>query len=39
MKAKDICPTISIAIRRVDFLLNLIIRDSLGIDIILAWIG
>jgi hypothetical protein len=35
MKTKHICPAISIAIRGVDFLLNLIIIDSQGIDIIL----
>jgi hypothetical protein len=36
MKSKHICPAISIAIRGVDFLLNLIIIDSQGIDIILG---
>jgi hypothetical protein len=35
MKTKHICPVISIAIKGVDFLLNLIIIDSKGIDIIL----
>jgi hypothetical protein len=35
MKTKHICPAISIAITRVDFLSNLIIIDSQGIDIIL----
>jgi hypothetical protein len=35
MKTRHICPTISIAIRGVDFLSNLIIIDSKGIDIIL----
>jgi hypothetical protein len=36
IKTKHIFPTISIAIRRVDFLSNLIIIDSKGIDIILG---
>jgi hypothetical protein len=36
MKTKHICSAISIAIRGVDFSLNLIIIDSKGIDIILA---
>jgi hypothetical protein len=36
MKTKHICPTINIAIRGVDFLSNLIIIDSQGIDIILG---
>jgi hypothetical protein len=36
MKTKHICPLISIAIRGVDFLLNLIIIDSTGVDIILG---
>jgi hypothetical protein len=36
MKTKHICPVISIAIMGVDFLLNLIIIDSKGIDIILC---
>jgi hypothetical protein len=36
MKIKHICPAISIAIRGVDFLSNLIIVDSKGIDIILG---
>jgi hypothetical protein len=39
MKTKHICPAISIAIRGVDFLLNLIIIDSEGIDLSLAWIS
>jgi hypothetical protein len=36
MKTKHICPAISISIRGVDFLSNLIIIDSKGIDIILG---
>jgi hypothetical protein len=36
MKTKHICPAISIAIRGVDFLSNLIIIDSQGMDIILS---
>jgi hypothetical protein len=36
MKTKHICLTISITIRGVDFLSNLIIIDSQGIDIILG---
>jgi hypothetical protein len=36
IKTKHICQAISIAIRGVDFLLNLIIIDSKGIDIILG---
>jgi hypothetical protein len=36
MKTKHICPAISIAIRGVEFLSNLIIIDSKGIDIILG---
>jgi hypothetical protein len=36
IKTKHICPAISIAIRGVDFLSNLIIIDSQGIDIILG---
>jgi hypothetical protein len=36
MKIKLICPTISIAIRGVDILLNLFIIDTKGIDIILG---
>jgi hypothetical protein len=36
MKTKHECPAISIAIRGVDFLSNLIIIDSEGIDIILG---
>jgi hypothetical protein len=34
MRTKHICPAISITIRRVDFLANLIVLDSMGIDII-----
>jgi hypothetical protein len=36
MRTKHICPAVSITIRGVDFLLNLIILDSKGIDIILG---
>jgi hypothetical protein len=36
MKTKHICPAISIAIRGIDFLSNLIIIDSKGIYIILG---
>jgi hypothetical protein len=36
MKTKHVCPAISILIRGVDFLSNLIIIDSKGIDIILG---
>jgi hypothetical protein len=36
MKTKHICPAISIDIRGVNFLSNLIIIDSKGIDIILC---
>jgi hypothetical protein len=36
MRTKHICPTISIALTRVDFLSNLIIIDSQGIYIILG---
>jgi hypothetical protein len=36
MRIKHICPTISIIIRGVDFLANLIVLDSRGIDIILG---
>jgi hypothetical protein len=36
MKTKHICLAISIAIRGVDFLSNLIVIDSKGIDIILG---
>jgi hypothetical protein len=36
MKTNHICPVISIAIRGVDFLSNLIVIDSKGIDIILG---
>jgi hypothetical protein len=36
MRTKHICPAISITIRGVDFLVNLIILDSKGIDIILG---
>jgi hypothetical protein len=36
MRTKHICPVVSITIRGVDFLANLIILDSTGIDIILG---
>jgi hypothetical protein len=36
MRTKRICPAVSITIRGVDFLLNLILLDSKGIDIILG---
>jgi hypothetical protein len=36
MRTKHICPAISITIRGVDFLTNLIVLDSMGIDIILG---
>jgi hypothetical protein len=36
MRTKHICPAVSITIRGVDFLLNLILLDSNGIDIILC---
>jgi hypothetical protein len=36
MRARHICPAISITIRGVDFLANLIVLDSKGIDIILG---
>jgi hypothetical protein len=36
MRMKHICPTISITIRGVDFLANLIVLDSKGTDIILG---
>jgi hypothetical protein len=36
MRTKYICPIISITIRRVDFLVNLIVLDSKAIDIILG---
>jgi hypothetical protein len=36
MRTKHICPAISITVRRVDFLANLIVLDSKGIDIILG---
>jgi hypothetical protein len=36
MRAKHICPAISITIRGVDFLANVIVLDSKGIDIILG---
>jgi hypothetical protein len=36
MRTKHICPTVSITIRGVDFLMNLIVLDSEGIDIILG---
>jgi hypothetical protein len=39
MRTKHICPAISITIRGVDFLANLIVLDSKGIDIILVWTG
>jgi hypothetical protein len=34
MQTKHICPALSITIRGVDFLANLIVLDSKGIDII-----
>jgi hypothetical protein len=36
MRTKRICPAVSISIRGVDFLSNLMILDSKGIDIILG---
>jgi hypothetical protein len=36
MRTKHICPAVSITIRGVDFLVNLIILDSKGVDIILG---
>jgi hypothetical protein len=36
MRTKHICPAVSITIRGVDFLANLIILDSMGIDFILG---
>jgi hypothetical protein len=36
MRMKHICPAVSITIREVDFLSNLILLDSKGIDIILG---
>jgi hypothetical protein len=36
MRTKHICPVICITIRGVDFLANLIVLDSKGIDIILG---
>jgi hypothetical protein len=36
MRTKHICPAISITIRGVDFPSNLILLDSIGIDIILG---
>jgi hypothetical protein len=36
MRTKHICPAVSISIRGVDFLSNLILLDSKGIDIILG---
>jgi hypothetical protein len=36
MRIKHICPVISITIRGVDFLANLIVLNSMGIDIILG---
>jgi hypothetical protein len=35
-RTKLICPTVSISIKEIDFLLNLILLDSKGIDIILG---
>jgi hypothetical protein len=36
MRTKHICPAVSITIREVDFLSNLTLLDSKGIDIILG---
>jgi hypothetical protein len=36
MRTKHICPAISITITGVDFLANLIVLDSMGIDIVLG---
>jgi hypothetical protein len=36
MRTRHICPAVSITIRGVDFLLNLILLHSKGIDIILG---
>jgi hypothetical protein len=36
MRTKHICPAVSITVRGVDFLANLIVLDSKGIDIILG---
>jgi hypothetical protein len=36
MRMKHICPTVSITIRGVDFLVKLIVLDSKGIDMILV---
>jgi hypothetical protein len=36
MRTKHICPAISITIRGVDFLANIIVLDSMGIDTILG---
>jgi hypothetical protein len=36
IRTKHICPAVSITIRGVDFLVNLIVLDSKGIDIILG---
>jgi hypothetical protein len=36
MKTQKLCPTVSVSIMGVDFLSNLIVRDSPGIDIILG---
>jgi hypothetical protein len=36
MKTRQLCPTVTVSIRGVDFLSNLIILDSPGIDIILG---
>jgi hypothetical protein len=35
MKTRQLCPAVSVSIRGVDFLSNLIILDSPGIDIII----
>jgi hypothetical protein len=36
MKTRQLCPTVSVSIRGVDFLSNLVVLDSLEIDIILG---
>jgi hypothetical protein len=36
MRTRQICPAVSITIRGVDFLSNVILLDSKGIDIILG---
>jgi hypothetical protein len=36
MLARQVCPRVNIKIRRVDFIANLIILDSKGIDVILG---